>query len=810
MNICYALIAVLVVSGTLAAQTDPDDAFWDQAFSGPGVDGRVNATLSSRHGLIAAGSFTTIDGETINGIALLQESPRRWRPLGSGISGEVFSLAVIGDYLYAGGEFDSAGGVAARNIARWSFASSAWEPIVDRGTNGVDGLVRAIGLFNGKGVIGGDFRSAGPEPAIGIATFDTITFRFAAIVPISVSDNDVASVYAMDTVGGNLYVGGRFDAVGSISARNIARWNGSTWNTLGMAPNDGVNGRVHDVMSDSGRMVVAGEFVRSGIVEVVGVSEWDPATESWHGYVVPTQNLRGAAYAVARSGDDLIVGGPFTGAGFTEVTGIVRLRGRSWNIMGGDLSGTVNTLAVHGGNVIAGGSFDGVSGKTIFGLASWDSRTWSAVGTDIGGAGPTGQVYALALDGASLYAGGFFRSVAGRLVPRIARWNKGSMSWDSIGDGTDGPVNAITVGGGKVWIGGRFAVADNIAASSIASFDPVSGTWEAVGIDFAEGVTGTVNALLVHGRTLYVGGDFRLRRDTLNLQNLAAYDLPTRAWWDPMGSPDGPVNAIAMAASRIVVGGDFSSIAGIDAQNIAQYNPRTGEWVPLGSGVNGPVRAMAASGVTVYVGGDFATAGVLSAPRIARWIVEPGYWGRLGDGLEGANEAGVYGLATGGGAVWATGIFNRSGTRTLRNAGRWDTTTSQWSSLGSGIQGTTAPQGRAVAANSTEVYFGGGFTHVGGRFIPYLARWTKTTASAPAHHSVPDWLSITFGSTGLSIATLDASPIQVSIVDLLGRRLCHATDHGGVAHLSTDMLSSGTYLVVAESRGRRGVGVIRQ
>ncbi len=810
INLRYALVTLLVIATTVTAQTDPDDVFWDLGFSGPGVDGVINASLSTSHGLIVAGRFTTIDGEAIHGVALMQESPRKWIPLGAGISGEVFSLAVIGDWLYVGGYFDTAGGVEARNFARWSFATSEWEPIVDRGANGVDSVVRAIGFFNGKGVVGGDFRVAGNESAHGIANFDTSTFLFTAIDPISVINDDVASVYAIDTLGGDLYVGGRFDLVGSSPAKNLARWDGTTWRALGVVPNDGANARVHDILIDDGKVIVAGEFTRAGLVEVVGVSEWNPDSESWRGYVVPTQNLRGSAYAVARFGSDLIVGGPFTGAGFTDVTGVVRLSGSSWNVMGGDVQGAVNTIAVHAGRAIVGGEFNGVYDKTIFGLAAWSGAAWSAVATDLGGAGPTNHVYALALDGSKVYAGGLFRSVAGRLAPRFARWDEGTMSWDPIGDGTDGPVNAIAVGGGKIWIGGRFNAAHDVAASNIAVLDPASGTWEVVGIDFDEGVTGTIHALLVDGSTLYVGGDFRLRRGTLNLQNLAAFDIGTRTWWDPKGSPNGPVYAIAAAGSRVVFGGDFTSIGDIDAHNIAQYNPRNGGWVPLGSGVSGPVRALAGSGVTVYVGGDFVTAGVLSAPHIARWIVEPGYWDRLGDGLEGTNETGVYGLAVGGGGVWAAGVFERSGSIELRNVGRWDTTTGRWGTLGSGIAGSTVPQGRAIAANNTEVYVGGAFTHVGGRFIPYLARWTKTTSSVPLSDYLPSWLSITTGFSDLSFASIDGAPIDVSIVDMLGRRVLHVVNEGGLAHVSTESLVTGTYLVVVESHGRRSVTMLRR
>ena len=42
---------------------------------------------------------------------------------------QVFALAVSGDYLYIGGTFTSAGGVAANYIARWHKNSGVWEAL---------------------------------------------------------------------------------------------------------------------------------------------------------------------------------------------------------------------------------------------------------------------------------------------------------------------------------------------------------------------------------------------------------------------------------------------------------------------------------------------------------------------------------------------------------------------------------------------------------------------------------------------------------------------------------------------------------
>jgi len=81
-----------------------------------------------------------------------------WSEVGGGLGGSVFALAVYDDgsgpALYAGGTFQSAGGVPASRVARWDGVS--WSPLA----SGVDGSVLALTVFDDHG-LGGPWLAVG-------------------------------------------------------------------------------------------------------------------------------------------------------------------------------------------------------------------------------------------------------------------------------------------------------------------------------------------------------------------------------------------------------------------------------------------------------------------------------------------------------------------------------------------------------------------------------------------------------------------------------------------------------------------------
>jgi trimeric autotransporter adhesin len=283
-------------------------ARWDPAASGgagawfaldSGVDARVDAlTRDSAGRVYVGGAFTTAGGVVVNGVAKWDPAANggagAWSALGSGAArsggpAAVYALACdAAGNLYAGGWFDSAGGVpGTRGIAQWN--GSVWAPL-GSGLTGSDAWVNAL-RFDGSGsnlYAGGKFTSAGGVDATqGIARWNFDAERWFPVGDGVGGDYPQVEALAFDTAG-DLYVGGRFSSVGFfISAVRIAKWSTSThqWSPLdlGVDASNSVwwDQAVSALASDAqGSVYVGGDFTTAGSLLSPFLARWgSPAPE---------------------------------------------------------------------------------------------------------------------------------------------------------------------------------------------------------------------------------------------------------------------------------------------------------------------------------------------------------------------------------------------------------------------------------------------------------------------------------------------------------------------------------------------------
>jgi hypothetical protein len=106
--------------------------------------------------------------------------------------------------------------------------------------------------------------------------------------------------------GTDLYIGGGFVRVGPLSAKYIARWNGSAWSALA----GGTSGFISSMAFIGNDLYVTGPLLSANGSTVNYVARW--AGTNWY---TLGSGLNGLGSALAASGTDLYVGGNFTATG---------------------------------------------------------------------------------------------------------------------------------------------------------------------------------------------------------------------------------------------------------------------------------------------------------------------------------------------------------------------------------------------------------------------------------------------------------------------------------------------------------------
>ena len=221
-------VSVADANATYPVRIDPtfSDADWVSLNPGlPGANGTVWAIAVDGSGNVYVGGALHLHWD---GAGQPHRQMGRQRLVGLGLGDErrlVYALAVSGTNLYAGGDFTTAGGVPANNIAKWD--GSAWSAL----GSGMDAQlvagVYALAVSGTDLYAGGYFTTAGGVPANDIAKWDGSAWSALG------SGMTTAAVRALAVSGTNLYAGGDFTTAGGVAATNIAKWDGSAWSALG-------------------------------------------------------------------------------------------------------------------------------------------------------------------------------------------------------------------------------------------------------------------------------------------------------------------------------------------------------------------------------------------------------------------------------------------------------------------------------------------------------------------------------------------------------------------------------------------------
>lgn len=351
-----------------------------------------------------------------------------WNNIGNGIAGGMPTCFYSSDKLYIG--VNSPAGPS-------SFSGIAVNGICSLDGSQLDTLYTGVSLgsaldavwYNGKLIVAGDFWFAGYWPGVDgtthIAAWDTVTNSWSSVTPNGPCNGDVKAIRVYN---GDLYIGGRFTSVDGVSCNRIARWNGSTWFSVG----GGVSGWTNQVLCMEvfqNKLIVAGSFGMAGTIPVNLIASWDGTAWDSVGngfnydvYDLLTDSVSQTLYAC----------GIFTTADGYVAQGVAKWNGTSWSPVGSGWMQFygVYCMAIYDSSLVMGlGGSIHVSpqGDTIHGLCTFTDSGW----VEFQG-GANSAVMELAVHQGDLYIGGIFSAVGyGIPANRIACY--GTTCTTSVG-----------------------------------------------------------------------------------------------------------------------------------------------------------------------------------------------------------------------------------------------------------------------------------------------------------------------------------------------------------------------------------------
>jgi hypothetical protein len=453
--------------------TGPDDAY--------GYTPRVMAIATKDSTVFLGGVFSSASGQSRIALAAVDADSgalRPWNPAPANIYSYppplIRSLAVQGDTLYVGGNFEIIGGADRTSLAAISAETSAatgWNP---RPNDGND--VYALAVSGRVVYAGGTFVSMGPwQTRENFAAFDLTT---GALKDWDPSDNGISATSIVVSAG-KVYVAGNFSFIGGQPRAGLAALDTLTGAALPWNP--GTDNWVDAMVLSNGTLYVGGQFSNVGGQPRFRVAALDTST----GAATPwNPNVDDDVTAIATDGETMYLGGFFRHVGGAPHAALAAVDAATAAVMGwrADCDGVPNALALDDSTVFVGGEdLSTVNGQPRTDLAALDATTGAVKPWDAHLSGsvatPSPAIKALELSGHTLYVGGDFYSLGGQVRPCLAALD------DSVGLATawapsaNFPVSTLAISGDALYAGGFFGAVGLLPCHGLAALsiptDPV-------------------------------------------------------------------------------------------------------------------------------------------------------------------------------------------------------------------------------------------------------------------------------------------------------------------------------------------------
>lgn len=349
------------------------------------------------------------------------------------------------------------------------------------------------------------------------------------------------------------------------------------------------NGSVNVIVQDSATIYLGGNFSVAG-AKATGVAKINAAGRS----AIEFPSFDGQCYTAITDGS----GGWYVGGNFQyqSYSNLVHILANSSidNAFVPNPNGTVYALYLDGTTLYVGGSFTQISHQTKRNLASLNAATavlnsWNP--------NPDGTIASITKSGNNVYVGGSFNTIANRNIPNLAVISA-TTAQPSQFSSVNSVVNVLTQDADNIYVGGQFSGRQGLFTGSSSLF--ISGSDVP---DFNHPMlSGQILASIPDGSGgWYLGGQITAG----SFQNLV-HILPNQTL-DPTfaPNPNSTINCLYLDGTTLYAGGSFTQISSQTQRNLAALNTSNGTLLSWNPDPDGPVSAITKNSNTVYVGGTF-------------------------------------------------------------------------------------------------------------------------------------------------------------------------------------------------------------
>jgi hypothetical protein len=674
--------------------------------------------------------------------------------------GDVHAIVPWGNTVYVGGSF----GYVGPNTGGWTEVDVKGRatPLLPR----LDGDVTAMaGDGAGGWFIAGTFTHIAGIAHAGLAHV-TANGAVAAWTPTPAPSG---AVTALEHGAGRVFVA--TDAGGVKAFDDAAGAAVGAWAPV-------ITGVVASMVVNGAQLFAAGDITFTGGSGIAAINTTSGAITAWD--PAPDQPVT----KIFIDGRWLYATGTFTSIGGQSHSGLARalVATRAWD--GGwnpSVDQPVDGLAsAQNGLWIGGGFFLVNSDFRPTGIAVVDTTDGSTKALTPDLVGLNGKVTAILVDQLSAYValepqftyplGGSARAIVVRLFTPDGTVDKfysvlgtsapNSFDYASIRCMRRSPAGLV--------IAGRFATAGGRKQVAVAAMDRATGlprNWDPhLAVDEPFPTVPMVNAIVPTSHAIYIGGYFTHAGGALR-SSVAAIDsvfAGARSFTADLGpvatTAAGTAYSLALYQNRLMVGGQFSTVAGAAHTGLAQVDTVTGAPVAGWTcDVGGNVQCMLVRGTTVFVGGGISTVGGQSRSNIGALNGSTGAVLAWNPNVAGVS---VDALAASNDTVYIAGDYSQVSSQSRLCLAAVNATTGTL--LGWGPQ-AFAPV-RTMVIDGGSLIVGGEFSFLAGQPKNYLGRLDRATGALGSGLPVPDDLVFTLAADGGALhiggrfGKLDASP----------------------------------------------------